>query len=407
MVILNIYGMSFYFVEASNPIQSQKDSLSKLTFDKQSIEGSAEEFNKSFLFLYSKAGAGHIQTCRSLSSVMKKYPVVERSLMDELFSTIDIKKKYLGIDGESIYNHFILKKGYTFLIKPCLTFIHYEKKLLHKKGVDAVRFYMKEKKPKMVLSFSGFTNKILGDAMELYDPRVPFVVVMSDFSEVYEDYWMQAPKAYYICGTEKARNQLMKKGVAKEKIFKTSGMIIHPQFYKTYKPLSLENIAPRSKKIVGFISFGGYAADIAENILEELSYENIQWIVACGHNQNLFKRLKKKNKYTVLSFVDNLAPYLQMADFFIGKPGPGSCTEAIISHLPCFVYAPSSCLLQEKEVKEWIIQNKFGTSFDSIQSTRERFSYFMKNFKEYKKNVKKYKNNAVFEAKAFLCSLIS
>jgi len=46
----------------------------------------------------------------------------------------------------------------------------------------------------------------------------------------------------------------------------------------------------------------------------------------------------------VIGFAQNVEHYMALADFFIGKPGPGSISEALQFHLPVIVSAiPKRC----------------------------------------------------------------
>ena len=56
-----------------------------------------------------------------------------------------------------------------------------------------------------------------------------------------------------------------------------------------------------------------------------------QLILVCGRNEELATALRavKRNAPTVvLGYTREMARCMQLADFFIGKPGPGSISEA-------------------------------------------------------------------------------
>ena len=55
-------------------------------------------------------------------------------------------------------------------------------------------------------------------------------------------------------------------------------------------------------------------------------------ILACGHNAALARALRAlpaRAPRLVLDFTPDIAHYMRLADFFIGKPGPGSLSEAV------------------------------------------------------------------------------
>ena len=71
---------------------------------------------------------------------------------------------------------------------------------------------------------------------------------------------------------------------------------------------------------------------------------------------------------------------MALADFFIGKPGPGSISEALQFHLPVIVEANSKTLPQERYNAQWVTEKHFGVAVDSFDEhcrqraglTRER-----------------------------------
>jgi UDP-N-acetylglucosamine:LPS N-acetylglucosamine transferase len=98
-----------------------------------------------------------------------------------------------------------------------------------------------------------------------------------------------------------------------------------------------------------------------------------------------------------------------LADFFIGKPGPGSISEALVMGLPLIVEHNARTMVQERFNTDWIEQNRLGivlSSFREVGSAveemldRERLGGF-------RANVKALANRAVFEVPDILEALIS
>ena len=51
---------------------------------------------------------------------------------------------------------------------------------------------------------------------------------------------------------------------------------------------------------------------------------------------------------------------MQLADYFIGKPGPGSLSEAVAMRLPVIVESNAWTLPQERYNADWIRENGIG-----------------------------------------------
>jgi len=90
---------------------------------------------------------------------------------------------------------------------------------------------------------------------------------------------------------------------------------------------------------------------------------NLQLILICGRNQKLRKRLarlKTRNRIFVEGFTKEIPFYMHLSDFFIGKPGPGSVSEAAHMGLPVIVERNAWTLPQECYNAEWILEQGAG-----------------------------------------------
>src|ERR1035438_878719 len=81
---------------------------------------------------------------------------------------------------------------------------------------------------------------------------------------------------------------------------------------------------------VGLVLFGGQGAAVMLDIARRLP--DRQLILICGHNQKLraqLERLPRRAPVFIEGFTKEIPRYMQLADYFIGKPGPGSISEAV------------------------------------------------------------------------------
>jgi 1,2-diacylglycerol 3-beta-galactosyltransferase len=98
----------------------------------------------------------------------------------------------------------------------------------------------------------------------------------------------------------------------------------------------------------------------------------MQAIYICGRNAWLAERLKSMTHampVRVEGFTREIPRYMALADFFIGKPGPGSISEAVAMRLPVIVDRNAWTMPQERYNADWVIENDLGLvvkSFDNI-----------------------------------------
>jgi 1,2-diacylglycerol 3-beta-galactosyltransferase len=96
----------------------------------------------------------------------------------------------------------------------------------------------------------------------------------------------------------------------------------------------------------------------------------LQLIMICGRNSTLLERLrqlKTKNKIVVEGFTKEIPRYMSISDFFIGKPGPGSISEALKLNLPVIVERNAWTLPQERYNAQWIAEQGVGIVLENFR----------------------------------------
>jgi 1,2-diacylglycerol 3-beta-galactosyltransferase len=159
--------------------------------------------------------------------------------------------------------------------------------------------------------------------------------------------------------------------------------------------------------------FGGFGSrrmlTIARHVAE--AKMKTQLIFLCGHNQRLREQLaamKLPFPRHVEGFTRDIPRLMQLSDYFVGKPGPGSVSEALVMNLPVIVERNARTMVQERYNTEWIERNQFGVvlrSFNEIGTgigqmlDPERLAHFHS-------RVSALHNRAVFEISDLLEGLI-
>src|SRR5207302_1522525 len=167
-----------------------------------------------------------------------------------------------------------------------------------------------------------------------------------------------------------------------------------PRFYGY---TAIDRAAERTKlgldptRMTALVLFGGQGARrkmmAIDRRLSESSLQ-IQLILICGKNERLVKELRAQARpkpRLVEGFTTNMPYYMQLADFFIGKPGPGSIAEALAMGLPVIVENNAWTLPQERYNAVWVrekdvglVVKNFNTVVNAVEqmldsSTFERF----------------------------------
>ncbi len=92
-----------------------------------------------------------------------------------------------------------------------------------------------------------------------------------------------------------------------------------------------------------------------------------------------------------------------LADFFIGKPGPGSLSEALSKQLPVIVECNSWTLPQERYNAQWIKERNVGIVLRSFRKIVAAVTELLEpeNFGELRANTARQSNRAIFEIPEF------
>ena len=194
---------------------------------------------------------------------------------------------------------------------------------------------------------------------------------------------------------------------APDKIFGTSGMILRPEFYRTFpanREEEREKLGLRRDLPTGIVLFGGQGSSVMTEIAKRLDASglDLQLILICGRNEKLAKRLraiKTRIPMHIVGFTREVPEYMHISDFLIGKPGPGSISEALAMKLPVIVESNAWTLPQERYNAEWVAERGLGVVLESFKHVASAVAELLhpKRLEEYRARVAQINNRAVFE----------
>jgi 1,2-diacylglycerol 3-beta-galactosyltransferase len=379
---------------------------------------------KTIELVFFDAGGGHRSAANALCEVarLEERPWDMRMMnLQELLDEIDVFRKITGLRLQDVYN-LMLSRGWTLGSKELLVPMHVIIRLFHSQQVKRLERYWREKAggptPDMVVSLIPNFNRALFQGVQRALPGVPFVSILTDLADFPPSFWLerQGPQ-YVICGTERAREQALEFGHAPERVFLVSGMILHPRYYeiapvdkaKERAALGLDPNLPTA-----IMMFGGAGSakmlDIAKRLNE--SALSLQVIAICGRNQKLetaLRALGGRVRLHVEGFTNEVPRFMQLADFFIGKPGPGSISEAIAMGLPVIVESNAWTLPQERFNAVWVREKGVGIALHNFSkeiagAVRRMLDPIQHS--QFAESVSKMKNRAVFEIPEILQSIL-
>jgi len=379
----------------------------------------ARQILRKLTLVFHHAGGGHRSAAEALKATLttQKDPW-DVTLLDiqELLDPLDLIRRATGLRIQDTYN-VILRKGWTRFTPQLLLVLQTTIRVYHSPIVKLLRDYWVQHPADLVLSVIPHFNREIAASLRPVTPssgasRPPFVTLITDLADYPPHFWIERESEYIIAGTERARQQALAIGIAPDHVFLTSGMILKPKFYEKTtvdrtaerRRLGLEPDCP-----TGIVLFGGHGSQVMVDITKKLDEAacGVQLILICGHNQKLaaqLKQMKASKPIAVIGFVQNVEYYMALADFFIGKPGPGSISEALQSHLPVIVDCNSKTLPQERYNAEWVTENGYGIVVPSFNKIAPAVKQLLHAgiFSEFAARAGEYSNRALFEVPLIL-----
>jgi len=316
------------------------------------------------------AGGGHRNAATALQVEIGRQGLpFEVSLVNlqEILDPLDILRKLTGIRIQDLYNK-MLRHGWTLGSPQLMRVLQLVVRLYHRPSVRVLKSFWLETAPDMVVSVVPHFNRAIRESFDKAFPGRPFVTVLTDLADYPAHFWIERQAQYLVCGTERAVEQAREMGHSDKDIFKTSGMILHPRFYE---PEPEDRVEERKKLGLapdlptGIVLFGGYGTSKMLKILRKIdsSALAVQLILICGRNEKLTRTLretKTRIPIHVEGFTTNIPYYMALSDFFIGKPGPGSISEALSKRLPVIIDCNAWTLPQERYNAKWVREKEVG-----------------------------------------------
>jgi UDP-N-acetylglucosamine:LPS N-acetylglucosamine transferase len=363
--------------------------------------------------IYFNAGGGHRAAAEALREVMGGEGSPWRVRLLNLFEVLDpqgLFQRITGMAPEALYNRR-LARGWTLGMAQELKLLQAAIRLAHPQLVQRLQRHWQRAAPDLVVSLVPNFNLAIAQGLQAAQPGVPFVTVLTDLADHPPHFWVERGAGQHVvCGTEWAMRQARALGVEPHHLHRSSGMILRPAFYRpptvargeARRALGLDDHTP-----TGVVLFGGHGSKAMLGIAERLSA--VPLILMCGHNRALAERLRAlpaAAPRVVLGYTQDVAHYLRLADFFIGKPGPGSLSEALHCGLPVIVTRNAWTMPQERYNTDWVREQGVGLVLDSFAALPAAVTELRRQLPWLAERVRRLDNRALFEIPQILAGIL-
>jgi UDP-N-acetylglucosamine:LPS N-acetylglucosamine transferase len=357
--------------------------------------------------VYFNAGGGHRAAALALQAAMAEQRRPWQVRLVNLFEVLDPQRtfdKVMGFAPEAFYNQR-LARGWTFGLAQELKLLQGAIRLGHASLVRTLCAHWAATQPDLVVSLVPNFNRALYASVTQARPGVPFATVLTDMADHPPHFWIEPGQdQHVVCGTPLALAQARAAGYDDRRLSLTSGMILRPDFYR---PVVQDRAAERRSlgldpdRPTGVVMFGGHGSMQMARIAQALP--QVQLVLLCGHNQALVRKLGRlaptaaHAPHAVLGFTPEVSRYMRLGDFFIGKPGPASLSEAVQLGLPVITFENASTMPQERWNAHWVREQGLGLVVKSTRTLAQTVAELTARLPEFQARVRQVDNRAVFE----------
>ena len=200
-----------------------------------------------------QGGAGHYATYHAIKAIAEQRQLpwqFQVTDMDEIITKLSqqnkVKNAYgvFGFSAHDLYNSMV-KKGWTWLWLLMMRLNKLLVRLNYKMGVSLFEQRWRKQQSDLIVSVMPLFNKVIWESIQKAKPGTPVVTILTDFADCPPAFWSEPETDnYLVCGTKKAVQQARSLGVKDDRIVKTSGLVIHPNFYE---PVSWDRDSQRQK----------------------------------------------------------------------------------------------------------------------------------------------------------------
>lgn len=365
--------------------------------------------------LAAETGRGHISVMNTLKKVFYNQGIEDVKCFPSFYEDMMLSNKILS----KFYN-FLMVNSPALCEKYCeFTFVNRgdlsEEFYLGVK--DYTEKFLLENKFDILISVSHTINHALIRLIKELKMNniLDYLIVITDpYEPIAVGYAVTGAKRYY-CANDTIKNILIKSHVEDERII-VSGYPIDSKFdmLKLNRKNVLKTINFSDNKKTILINAGSQGINLYYNIMRNINKKNIQIILLCGKNENLYNRSLKyvrkeklESNVKVFPFVENLQEYLYISDIVITKAGANSIYESLIMEKPILVEAVEGFLFQERGIQKLMKQYQFGEILEDLDNLNEQLQNMLKeyNLNFYKKQIRSM--NIQNGCKKIICDIIN
>lgn len=354
-----------------------KQYIGKLNYFYNKIEKMIQKSVKEkVLILSCGTGGGHNSAAKAIQENL-----IDRGIETDFIEYLDIINPHVKNKVNKLYINSTRKNGKIFKVVYKLGEIYQKTNL--KSPVYALNFlnkkrlykYIIDNNYKYIITTHLFAGQSLTAIKKEHD--IKFMAIATDY--VCIPFWEEINPDYFVIPSTELKEDFKSKGIPEEKLlsFGIPTAKVYREEYekKDYKEkLNFKVNEEYILILTGSMGFGNIT-EMINKIQTEI--KNVNFIVSCGHNEEVYDILKERCKntdnITILPYMNNISNYMKASDIILSKPGGLTTTEIATLRKP-FIHTmpiPGCENYNAKFFKSRNMSIKCDTIEEVIQNTKK------------------------------------
>jgi 1,2-diacylglycerol 3-beta-galactosyltransferase len=319
------------------------------------------------------AGGGHRAAARAIAAAAEGAGVGWRTRIEslqEVLAPADASRRLTGRSLEDTYNAMVRRQQTRFLV-PLLRGFQWFLGRLERRLAALIAERLRQIRPRAVVSVVPNLNGVIGRGVREGAPHAPFIVVMTDLADFPPRFWIHGDPDAVVVPSERAEAQARAVGLLPARIWRASGLALHPRFYAV-DPASARTRIRREmgipeRALTVLVMFGGKGSPEIEPLTARLvaAAPDHHVIAICGDNPRLYDALAvleqaSSGRVHRLGFTDRVPELLAASDLLLSKPGPGALSEAFHLGVPVVVACNGYTIPQERYNARFLERHGLG-----------------------------------------------
>jgi processive 1,2-diacylglycerol beta-glucosyltransferase len=315
---------------------------------------------KKILIFYASIGSGHLVAARSILLAIKKAaPGVEIQLQD-IFS--QSKKNIFIQEVMAFLPSFVFPALYTKVWKSGSLKWLYEISCSFGPTKRKILKNIKSFSPDLIICTHAYPGTVISNWKK--DSSVPILIAVAT-DQFIHPYWSIKNINSFIAPNKAMKDELIKRGLEKEKIF-PYGIPVSPELITSTKKAHLDKrikviILAGSYRVAPYLIIHKRVKDLFD-YLEIHHSEKILWQFVFGAAKDLSsdakRRFAERKDIEIYDFPENIQEMLANSDFVFSKPGGLTVAEALALKKPVILLSAGAG--QERENTNYVVNSGSG-----------------------------------------------